>query len=398
MSRVRPGEATGSAEACVLVLQGGGALGAYQAGVFQVLAERARVPDWVAGISIGAVNAALIAGNPPERRVQALEAFWQRVTTLALPRTPAAPTELQLWFNRIDAGLGLVLGQPAFFVPRWPTPLPHWPRPTGTLSYYDTAPLRRTLEELVDFDLLNSGRMRLSVGVVNLRTGNFSYFDTARQRLDVRHIMASGALPPGFPPVEIDGEWYWDGGLVSTTPLDYVLDQPGNAQRLVFQVDLFQAEGTAPRTLIDVAEREKDIRYSSRTRLNTTNAVRRQRMAEAARNLLARLPEAFRDDPDAALLREATEARALTVVHLIHRRKAYESQSKDYEFSRWSMLRHWAAGRDDMTRTLEHPDWLTRKTGAAGVQVFDLTRNARRHQADRSRTARIRQQPQSQGA
>ena len=226
----------------------------------------------------------------------------------------------------------------------------------------------------MDFDLLNSGSMRLSVGAVNVRTGNFAYFDTADQRLDARHIMASGALPPGFPPVEIDGEWYWDGGLVSNTPLQYVLDQPEPARRLVFQVDLFVAEGPMPTNLIQVAEREKDIRFSSRTRLNTANTLARHVLAQAARRLVAKLAPDLATDADVQVLNAASRETAVTVAHLIYRRKRYEAQSKDYEFSRISMQEHWQAGYTDMAHTLNAPAWRTRTPPRDGVHVFDLTR------------------------
>ena len=360
----------------ILVLQGGGALGAYQAGVYEVLAATEQTPEWVAGISIGAINAALIVGNPPERRVQRLREFWDTVTSSsAMLNPPVAPgVELRGVFNEANATVGAAFGLPGFFVPRFPAAPFQVPGTAGAISYYDTEPLRATLEQLVDFDLLNSRSMRMSVGAVNVRTGNFAYFDTTDLRLDARHVMASGALPPGFPPVEIDGEWYWDGGLVSNTPLQYVLDQPPAHCRLVFQVDLFVAEGPMPTNLLEVSEREKDIRFSSRTRLNTTNVLTRHALAQAARNLLAKLPPRLADDPDVQALNAASRRTAVTVVHLIHRRKRYETQSKDYEFSRASMLEHWQAGHADTARTLNHPDWQTRSPPEDGVFVFDLTR------------------------
>lgn len=361
----------------ILALQGGGALGAYQAGVYEALSECEHMPHWVAGISIGAINAALIAGNPPERRVQRLHDFWDTVTSSSvLQNFLLAPNAgMRSTVNETHATMGAVFGLPGFFLPRVPAAPFQLPGTVGALSLYDTAPLRATLEDLVDFDLLNSGSMRLSVGAVNVRSGNFAYFDTANQRLDARHIMASGALPPGFPPVEIDGEWYWDGGLVSNTPLQYVLDQPDGDRRLIFQVDLFVAEGPMPTALMQVAEREKDIRFSSRTRLNTTEALARQKLAQAARRLIAKLPPGLADDPDARALQDGVRQAAVTVVHLINRRKRYETQSKDYEFSRTSMQEHWRAGYADMGRTLSHPDWLSRTSPRDGVHVFDLTRD-----------------------
>ena len=354
------------------MLQGGGALGAYQGGVFDALSHLMHAPHWVAGISIGAINAALIAGNPPALRVQRLHEFWDRVSapSFAAPTLPSLSGREA--FNEASAALTTVFGVPGFFLPRVPA-APF--QPPGTLaatSYYDTAPLHRTLEELIDFDLLNSGAVRLSVGAVNVRSGNFAYFDTAQQRIDARHIMASGALPPGFPPIEIDGEHYWDGGLVSNTPLQYVLDQPGAQHRLVFQVDLFSAQGALPATLGEVTEREKDIRFSSRTRMNTSSELQRYAMAQTARRLIAKLPPKLRNDPDVVALKAAQHEAAVSVVHLIYRSKHYETQSKDYEFSRVSVNEHWQAGHADMTRTLKDPKWLKRQQPTHGVHVFDL--------------------------
>ncbi len=360
-------------EACVLVLQGGGALGAYQGGVFEALCERCREPAWVAGISIGAINAALIAGNPPEMRVRRLREFWELVSSSTPAMLPDFLSHLRPSFNDAVATQVLLFGVPGFFVPRVPPPAL---QPRGTpqaVSYYDTVPLRRTLERLVDFDRINDGPIRLSVGAVNVRTGNFQYFDTRRERLDARHIMASGALPPGFPAVEIDGEAYWDGGIVSNTPLDYVLSEPGDGRRVVFQVDLFSAHGPMPTTLNEVSEREKDIRFSSRTRLTTNIAVERQAKALAAKRLTAKLPAELRHDPDLLALTAVPCEAPLDVVHLIYRSKHYETLSKDFEFSRQTMNEHWDSGRADMAHTLHHPRWIAQDRNAPGIHVFDLT-------------------------
>ncbi len=363
---------TANSEDCILVLQGGGALGAYQAGVFESLSKVYREPTWVAGISIGAINAALIAGNAASARVGKLREFWDLVSS-ALP-APFLGSHLNArhGVNEASATQVMLLGVPGFFKPRFP-PAPFQPRGSlAAISYYDTTPLRETLDRLVDFDRINSGSVRLSVGAVNVRTGNFEYFDSTRHAIDARHIMASGALPPGFAPVEIDGEHYWDGGLVSNTPLQYVLDQPGKRHRAVFQVDLFAATGALPVTLPEVTEREKDIRFSSRTRMNTTNELDRQVIAQAAQRLIAKLPPEWRNDPDLRALSRVRCESAVDVVHLIYRSKHYESQSKDYEFSRLSMQEHWDAGRADMAHTLHDPRWLERERSASGVHVFDL--------------------------
>ncbi len=364
----------GDAEKCILLLQGGGALGSYQAGAYETLAANGIAVDWIAGISIGAINAAIIAGNPPERRIERLKEFWLRVSG-GVAGTPALDASLARMFsNEASAAFVAAAGAPGFFAPRVVPPTFFPAGAPQALSYYDTTPLRETLETLVDFDLLNAGRIRISVGAVDVRSGNFAYFDSAERRLDVRHIMASGALPPGFPPVEIDGEFFWDGGLVSNTPLQYVMDVAGlNHDATIFQVDLFAARGPMPRTLYEAAGREKDIRYSSRTRLNTDVAKENQQHRVALRHLLAKLPDHLHDDPDVRHLRALSgNAPAIALAHLIYRNRNYETQAKDYLFSRQAILDHWVSGRLDVEKTLSHPAWQNRSR-APGVAVYDLT-------------------------
>ena len=360
----------------VLVLQGGGALGSYQGGVYQEVAAAGLQPDWIAGISIGAINAAIIAGNPPEKRVEQLAEFWRRLssTLIGMPLVPGEQS--QSLFNEASAAMVASWGVPGFFRPRFPPPLLQPPGAIEALSFYDTGPLHETLEELVDFDRINDGDIRLSVGAVNVRTGNLTYFDNRQCRIGPHHIMASGALPPGFPPVEIEGEFYWDGGLVSNAPLQYVIDNRPGTDMLILQVDLFGARGAMPRTLFESAEREKDIRYSSRTRLNTDNFRRLQELRMSLHRLLEKLPKSLQEDPDAKLLASAANAEAVTIVHLIHRRKNSDSASKDYEFSRHSMIEHWEAGRQDVLHTLRHAEWIERCRPKSGVSIFDLTRDA----------------------
>ena len=269
-----------------LVLQGGGALGSYQAGVYEALASSEYLPDWVAGISIGSINAAIIAGNAPEHRVGRLRNFWDDITatTKMWPSVPAGP--LAAWQNRASALTAVMFGQPGFFTPRPPQ---DWFLPDSCVSYYTTSALKQTLERYVDFDRINSARdMRLSVGAVNVRTAQFSYFDSEKITIRPEHVMASGALPPAFPPVEIDGERYWDGGLFSNTPLQYMVDYSPRRSRLIFQVDLFPAHGSLPDNLDEVNEREKDVRYSSRTRL-TTDMLREKHDVRHAINELHKL-------------------------------------------------------------------------------------------------------------
>jgi NTE family protein len=360
----------------VLVLQGGGALGAYQAGAYEALAEAGHSPEWVAGISIGAVNSAIIAGNPHKTCVERLRKFWNRVSSrLIFPPFGTGDISRKI-FNEASAAVVASTGAPGFFEPRVPPAVVMPPGTLEAIGLYDTSPLRETLLELVDFDRLNSGDIRVSVGAVQVCTGNMKYFDTARgDKIGPEHIMASGALPPGFPPVMIGGEAYWDGGLVSNTPLQYVLDGSGPRKDMcVFQLDLFSAKGPFPETLFDIGQREKDIRYSSRTRLNTDVFRRMQTVRRAIRRLEHILPEEYKASLDWHVLASAGCDAAVTIVHLIHRRAAYSTQSNDYEFSRFTVDEHWQDGRDDVERTLRHPAWKNRERPKDGVTVLDLTK------------------------
>jgi NTE family protein len=359
----------------VLVLQGGGALGSYQAGVYEALDCCGQHPDWVAGISIGAINAALIAGNPPERRVERLREFWLQVSSGLLPAPVLDGGPPRTAFNEASAALVATFGVAGFFAPRVPGPLFYPAGRPEALSLYDTAPLKATLERLVDFDRINAGETRFSVGAVNIRTGNFTYFDNSRQRIGPEHVMASGALPPGFPPVEIDGEPYWDGGLVSNTPLEYVLEEQGRDDLLVFQVDLFSTRGPLPRTLWEAAEREKDIRFSSRTRLNTDANLKIRRAKAALRGLIDALPADLISQSHADLLAELAHEAAVTVIQLVYRQKPYEGGTRDYEFSRQSMLDHWAAGVDNVERYLARPGRSLDRLADGEVAVFDPSWN-----------------------
>ena len=373
-------------ECIALLLQGGGALGAYQAGVYEALSEAHLAPDWVAGISIGAVNAALIAGNAPGARVEKLREFWKLITAGGpwddIARFAMAPSLLRGEFtrgllNRLSAGATLVGGAAGFFVPRVPSA---WLQPPGSIeatSYYDIAPLKATLERLVDFERINAGETRFSIGAVNVTTGNFLYFDNTTHTIGAEHVMASGALPPGFPPVEIEGEFYWDGGLVSNTPLQWVLESEPRRDTLAFQVDLWSARGTLPRTMPEVMTRQKEIQYSSRTRNNSDRFKNAQKLRNTLASLLQKLPDEFRDSPELKLLKPHTQSKVYNLVQLVYRTKQYEGDSKDYEFSLLSMEDHWRAGYRDTIRTLRHVEVLERPDNLEGVMTFDLAQNGR---------------------
>ena len=375
-------------ETIALVLQGGGALGAYQAGVYQALAEAGIEPDWVAGISIGAINAAIIAGNPPQARVGKLREFWQIVTgpelqwpaatgfwASAAEFAPALKSDAaRNVVNQWAAARAIVSGAPGFFAPRTVTPW-LWPEGSiGATSYYDTKELRGTLERLIDFDRINGdrGTARLSIGAVNVRTGNFAYFDTTKQTIGPDHVMASGALPPGFPAVEIEGEHYWDGGLVSNTPLRWVVEARPQRDTLAFQVDLWSSRGKFPRNMAEVGTRQKEIAYSSRTRAASTRFAELQCLRNSVSSLIEKLPAELMEAPEVAVLRRFSERKVWNLIQLIYRAKQYEGDSKDYEFSRESMEDHWRAGYNDTVRTLRHPEVLERPRAADGVFTFDV--------------------------
>ncbi|MDP3074256.1 DUF3734 domain-containing protein [Bradyrhizobium sp.] len=364
----------------VLVLQGGGALGSYQAGAYQALCHHDFEPEWIAGISIGAINAAIIAGNPREKRVERLKEFWELVSS-PVPWNPVGKSDrARSLFNETSAALIATFGVPGFFTPRVP-PAPLWPQGSPqSQSYYDTAPLRKTLERLVDFDRINDGKTRLSVGTVGVASGNFKYFDNygmkkLGKRIGPEHIKASGALPPGFPSVAIDGEHFWDGGIACNTPLDYVLDEETSRDLLIFQVDLFSARGELPASLLEAAEREKDIRFSSRTRMNTDKNRQVHNTRKALRELIGKLPDYLRNDPSVDILCEATKESTVTVVHLIYRSKSHESSSKDYDFSRVGMVEHWGAGERDVHLSMRHRDTLHRPQTGETMVAYDLARD-----------------------
>jgi NTE family protein len=274
----------------------------------------------------------------------------------------------------LSATVSATFGVPGFFYPRVP-PAAFMPDGTpGALSIYDTSPLQQTLRELVDFDLINAREIRLSVGAVEVRTGNSVYFDNEDPDLEIgpEHVMASGALPPGFPPVRVANVAYWDGGLVSNTPLWYVLDDSPALNALIIQVDLFSARGRMPRNLDQVLERAKDIQYSSKTRFNTSRAKEEEALRQALRRVIARLPTRLRADESVELLARRARGREVTVVHLINRRGEFATESKDFEFSRATIRELWDAGRADMRRSMANPDWRNAACAERGMRTFDL--------------------------
>jgi NTE family protein len=366
-------------ECIALLLQGGGALGSYQAGVYQALAEANLHPDWVAGISIGAINSALIAGNAPERRVEKLREFWETISDspLSTPylRSIEYADDFRRFINQSRAIGVLLFGAANFFKPRIPNPLFLPSSRIDALSHYDTSPLKQTLERLVDFDRINSGQMRFSVGAVNVRTGNFVSFDSTTHRIGPEHVMASGSLPPGFPATEIEGEYFWDGGLVSNTPLQWVLDTRPRQDTLAFQIDLWNARGELPSDLSEAEVRLKEIQFSSRTRAATNSVKKAQQLRQAFANVVKQLPDELRNQEDVKLLEAEVDDKVCNIVHLIYRARIYEGIAKDFEFSRRTMEEHWETGYDDTARSLSHPEVLQLPDRLEGIRTFDFMKS-----------------------
>ncbi len=365
-----------------LLLQGGGALGAYQAGVYEALHEAGLEPDWVAGVSIGGINAAIIAGNAPEHRLERLRDFWQTIT--ARPGWGFMPPgdDARRMVNAWSAFTTMSIGQPGFFKVNTPGPFLSPRGAPQATSVYDNAPLRETLLRLVDFERLNAGGTRYACGAVNVATGNFFYFDNADTEITPEHVMASGALPPALPMMRLGTDYFWDGGLVSNTPLQHVLDHIGDNNTLAFQVDLFSARGAVPRDMADVLARQKDIQYSSRTRLTSDHYREVYRLKIQMRDLLERMPAAARRAEDAALLEELRRLPRISIIHLIYQQAAYEGDAKDYEFSATSMREHWRAGYYDTHRSLSHKSWVAMPAAETGLAMHDVHRLSDADSAD----------------
>ena len=352
----------------ILILQGGGALGAYQAGAYEGLAEAGFLPDWVVGISIGGINSALIAGNPPERRVERLRAFWDLVSSYDLTPAewvaPVRPIHDKLSTTAVE-----MFGIPGFFVPR----------PGGTFgaggeglpSIYDTSPLNETLKQLVDFDLISHGKTRLSLGAVQVTTGASVYFDSRHTRIMPDHVRASGALPPGFPSVVIDGEHYWDGGIVSNSPLWYLGEDMTIQNALIVAVDLFNASGELPTNLDQVEERTTQIRYSSKTRFNTETLQKLGEMRTALERLLDNLPPKLKATPEAQKLMPL-RARKCTVIRIVDSGRPYTGVGNEHEFSRATVNERWERGRNHIWGFNAIIDQMKPMELGLDLRIYDL--------------------------
>ena len=357
-------------EQIVLVLQGGGALGAYQAGVYQALHEAGIEPDWIVGTSIGAINASLIAGNRPDDRLSRLEEFWRRVTHRPLWDGWAIWPEIAQslsYFKILTAGL------PGFFEPN---PLvtfgAHFPLGTDHAGYYSTMPLERTLLELVDFSLVNRCQPRLTVGAAHVRTSQMKYFDSRDVELGVKHILASGALPPAFPAVRIDGELYWDGGILSNTPTEVVFDDNPRRSSLIFAVHMWNPIGPEPETIWQILNRQKDIQYSSRVATHISRQLQIHRLRHIIRQLVERLPEAERNTDAVRELASYGCLNRMHVVRLLAPRLDNEDHRKDVDFSPSGIRKRWEAGYEKTRREIDRAPWKGEFDPFDGVILHEL--------------------------
>ncbi|OQW80343.1 MAG: patatin [Proteobacteria bacterium ST_bin14] len=351
-----------------LVLQGGGALGAYQIGVYQALAEAGIEPDWVVGTSIGAINAALIAGGPAKDGLNRLREFWKRVESDRFMGMP-----LPSWFPAAARNMmAVTTGIPSFFRPNSAAFVSsHAPLGAEGAGYYSVAPLAETLTELVDFDQINNGPMRLTVGASNVQTSEMTYFDSRDQTIDLRHIMASGALPPAFPAVRIDDQLYWDGGILSNTPVEVVFDDNPRKNGMVFAVHLWNPHGKEPETIWEVMNRQKDVQYSSRA----ASHIKRQRQLHKMRHIIAELTALIPAEALAGLKQRGLTGYGCTtqmhVIRLLAPALDYEDHAKDVDFSADGIRQRWEAGYRHTSETLEKAPWRAEVDPSEGFVLHE---------------------------
>ena len=366
-----------------LVLQGGGALGAYQAGVYQAIHEANIKVDWISGTSIGAINGALIAGNPPERRVERLLEFWEAIT-----EPPTAFQTMQWfsdlwagengqarsWANKLSALRAMLHGVPNFFSPRPMPPINTSAKRPEDVGYYDAAPLRTTLERLVDFDLINRKAVQLSIGAANVRTGSPVTFDNLDEKITLDHVLASASLPPGFAPTKVEGEYYWDGAVVSNTPMQCVIDSSPSRSELVFQVDLWDSSGDVPLDIPSAYLRATEMHSASRLNISLDQYRKMQRFKQAVCRFLEKLPVEYRDDPEYKALIRQGRVKFATIVQLKYQTRKYETTGKTFEFSRRGMKEHWRAGYDDASAALNEPSVHELPPAAEAARIYDVHR------------------------
>lgn len=372
LDELKKDSSNSSFERFAYVFQGGGALGAYQVGIFQALQEHGCEPNWVIGTSIGAINASIIAGNKPKDRISKLKEFWDNIATNLLPGFEPQDEITRRWYNYISAQMSMWFGQPGFFEPRQINPVFSINGTPDTISFYLTEPLRKTLERLVDFDLINNGKTRLTLGAVEVCTGKSVNFDNTQHKIGPEHVIASGALPPGFPAIKIGDEFYWDGGVVSNTPLNTLLHDSNCENTICFMANLFDSYGLSPSTLDDVIKRHKDINYSSQYRQLIQSYCEMYHMRSAIHYLHERISDELREDPKVKKLLSLGRCAMIHFVRFLYTANPAELSSKDYEFSKLSITERMACGYRDGMTAVEKSPWLEPISPEVGVAVHEI--------------------------
>ena len=359
-----------SAPKTALLLQGGGALGAYHIGAYQALSEAGMHPDWVAGVSIGSINAAVIVGTPPDERVSCLTELWNAISwpDFGIPQTSEFLATMHNWISNAES---LMFGQPNFFKPRPVSPLLLSNTAPDALSYYDTSPMLATLARFADFKLINEGKTRLSLGTTNILTGDLEFFDNQHMTIEPAHVMASGSLPPGFPATAVNGGYYWDGGCVSNSPLDIIVDDPDRPNMLVFMINLWSAAGKPPTNMNEVAWRAKQIQYASRTAHQVDAVASKVNLRHAIRLAKQACVPEVQAVSDASYL----TMQRLDIVHITYQPSDDQIPNSDAEFSRSSIAERRAAGYEDMKAALAAEPWRTEKPAHLGALVHRVQRN-----------------------
>ncbi|KTC87701.1 MULTISPECIES: patatin-like phospholipase family protein [Legionella] len=355
-----------------LVLQGGGSLGVFQAGVFEGLVEYGFTPNWIGGTSIGSINAAIIAGNKPQERLPKLKQFWQTIAQKDLFNIESSmPDPLRKIYSHWYINTALFFGIPQFFTPV--VPMFFTPFMAEQIdSFYDLTPLSNLLQELIDFDYLNKGKIRVSLGATNVITGEIDYFDSRCGKIRLEHVIASSALPPAFPPIKVNDSYYWDGGIYSNTPLDVVLDDSPRVNTLCFMVDLWERKGYLPKSLDEVVLRQEDIKFASRSEERRRNYLEKHNLRRIISTFYKQLPKHLQDLPSYKAMALLGCTTHMDIVQLTYRPKKWEVSKKVVDFSESTMRERWIQGYQEAVRACKQAEWSKAKHQDTGVNLFIL--------------------------
>lgn len=359
------------------VFQGGGALGAYQVGAYRAIHERGYQPNYLAGVSIGAINSAIIAGNAPEDQIDKLMEFWDiispRLWTDGFKEWQNSLDITHHTHNQVGALYSLFFGLDGFFKPRAIPPTAFSYDTPDKLSYYDTSELRTTLERLIDFDRINDKKITLCLGAVNITSGEMEFFNNQIVAITPEHIMASGALPPGLPAIKIGEDYFWDGGIYANTPLVTVLDALPEEDTLCFVVDCFSLKGRLPHTMDEVEERQKDIRYASHSRRLTNVYTSRQNLQAAINVLRDHLTPEAKKDPEIKKILELGHEKRFSVVHIIYNGTPYSHSFKDFNFIRSAINLRIETGYKNAQQVLDKPEWQQKSRKLLACSIYGVT-------------------------